>query len=233
MMQNTCKLTETLTHGYSSKSTQQELSNKYQHDRVWMIFKNILVFVLCTKVASALEGLNTYTTTCSAIPALFQEYPMYLQSRQFQPFLQGYANEFDLMRHIRLNTQVVKVSKSDDYVTTGRWTVTSRQLTPDSESYTPLHLNTLSPYKLHMKQRLRVNHSVLIKWLKTTCIRILLNSIMPSQDIQIALKDRFFIMKSNVILGKILGKSLVRIKLSLITRKDEWRIFECSIHKVD
>ena len=27
------KLTETLGHGYSSKSTQQELSNEYQHDR--------------------------------------------------------------------------------------------------------------------------------------------------------------------------------------------------------
>ena len=26
--------TETLTHGYSSDSTQPELSNKYQHDRV-------------------------------------------------------------------------------------------------------------------------------------------------------------------------------------------------------
>ena len=91
---------------------------------------------------------NLYTKY-TAKTALFQEYPMYLQSRQFQPFLQGYANEFDLMRHIRLSTQVVKVSKSDDYVTTGRWTVTSRQLTPDSESCKPLHLNTLSPYKIH------------------------------------------------------------------------------------
>ena len=30
------KLTETLANGYSSKSTQRELSNEYQHDRVWM-----------------------------------------------------------------------------------------------------------------------------------------------------------------------------------------------------
>ena len=28
------KMTETLTHGYSSESTQQELFNEYQHDRV-------------------------------------------------------------------------------------------------------------------------------------------------------------------------------------------------------
>ena len=30
----TLKMTETLAHGYSSESTQQELSNKYQHDMV-------------------------------------------------------------------------------------------------------------------------------------------------------------------------------------------------------
>ena len=28
------KMTETLAHGYSSESTQQELSNEYQHDMV-------------------------------------------------------------------------------------------------------------------------------------------------------------------------------------------------------
>ena len=28
------KMTETLAHEYSSESTHQELSNKYQHDRV-------------------------------------------------------------------------------------------------------------------------------------------------------------------------------------------------------
>ena len=34
MMQKTWKITEPLAHGYSSESTQQELSNEYQHDRV-------------------------------------------------------------------------------------------------------------------------------------------------------------------------------------------------------
>ena len=51
------KMTETLAHGYSSDSTQQELSNEYQHDMVWMIFKNLCILVLWTKVASALDGL--------------------------------------------------------------------------------------------------------------------------------------------------------------------------------
>ena len=51
-------MNETLANGYSSKSTQRELSNEYQHDRVWMFFKNIYILVLWTKVASALEGLK-------------------------------------------------------------------------------------------------------------------------------------------------------------------------------
>ena len=29
-----CKIPDTLLHGYSSERTQQELSNEYQHDRV-------------------------------------------------------------------------------------------------------------------------------------------------------------------------------------------------------
>ena len=40
-MQKTLKMTETFAPGYSSQSTQQELSNKYQHDRVYMVFRNL------------------------------------------------------------------------------------------------------------------------------------------------------------------------------------------------
>ena len=43
-------MTETLAHGYSSESTQGELSNEYKQDRVKMIFENhlnpvMLVFI--------------------------------------------------------------------------------------------------------------------------------------------------------------------------------------------
>ena len=48
-MQNNEKMTEALANGYSSESTQCELSNEYQHDRV---------SVMWTKVAPALEGLS-------------------------------------------------------------------------------------------------------------------------------------------------------------------------------
>ena len=35
------KMTETLAHEYSSESTQQEISNEYQHDTVKKFFKNL------------------------------------------------------------------------------------------------------------------------------------------------------------------------------------------------
>ena len=45
MIQQTWKLTETLAYGSSSESIPQELSNEYQHDRVYMVFKNICILV--------------------------------------------------------------------------------------------------------------------------------------------------------------------------------------------
>ena len=52
MMLKNWKMTETLANGYSSERAQQELPNEYQHDRIWMVFKNLL-----TKVVSALREL--------------------------------------------------------------------------------------------------------------------------------------------------------------------------------
>ena len=64
-MQNTWEMTETLANGYSSESTRRELSNAYQHDRVWMAFKDLCLLVLWTQVASALEGLKFKLDTCA------------------------------------------------------------------------------------------------------------------------------------------------------------------------
>ena len=49
-------MTETQANGYSSESTQLQLSNEYQHDRLTMLFKNICVLVLWMKGALALHG---------------------------------------------------------------------------------------------------------------------------------------------------------------------------------
>ena len=51
------KITETLANGYSSESTQRELSNDNQDDRVSMVFQESCILVRWTKVVSALEGI--------------------------------------------------------------------------------------------------------------------------------------------------------------------------------
>ena len=51
-------MTETLASGYSSESARRELFNEYQQSWVSVVFKDFLIFLLWTKVASALEGLK-------------------------------------------------------------------------------------------------------------------------------------------------------------------------------
>ena len=47
-----------MAHGYSSDSSQQKLTNEYQHDRVKMIYIILCFFVYWMKVTPAAEGLN-------------------------------------------------------------------------------------------------------------------------------------------------------------------------------
>ena len=51
-------MTETLPYGNSSESTQRELTNEYQQDRVKMVFQKSCLLVFWMKVASALKGLR-------------------------------------------------------------------------------------------------------------------------------------------------------------------------------
>ena len=44
-MTKSCEMSETMVNGYSSESTQPELSNEYQHYRVKMIFLFLFVFL--------------------------------------------------------------------------------------------------------------------------------------------------------------------------------------------
>ena len=53
-------MTETMANGYSSESTQQELSNEYLYDRVKMISIGFCFFVPWMKVTTAAEGLNPF-----------------------------------------------------------------------------------------------------------------------------------------------------------------------------
>ena len=55
---NPFMLTETVANGYSSDSTQRELSNEYQHDRVKMIFISFCFFVHWTKFSLSSRRVN-------------------------------------------------------------------------------------------------------------------------------------------------------------------------------
>ena len=83
-MQNTWKMTETLTHWYSSESTQRELSNEYLWDRDYMVLKNICVLVLWTKVASTLEGLKDNSTMSKTEAQLVSYGILYLNPSSYQ-----------------------------------------------------------------------------------------------------------------------------------------------------
>ena len=56
MLTKSGEMTETLAHGYIYDSTPKELSNEYQHDRVWMNFINICLLVHMAKVAQHQKG---------------------------------------------------------------------------------------------------------------------------------------------------------------------------------
>ena len=53
-----------MANGYLSDSTQRMLSIAYQYDRFKMIFIVFCLFVHCTKVPSAAEGLRPYLQVC-------------------------------------------------------------------------------------------------------------------------------------------------------------------------
>ena len=97
------KMTETLANRYSSESTQRELYNKYQHNRVKIIFIIFCFLVHWTKVTPALEGLSLksnnmfcYMHHCKksskplGICALFWDtfkYMLYLADYNFQAWM--------------------------------------------------------------------------------------------------------------------------------------------------
>ena len=53
-------MAETLAHGYSSESTLRELSNECQHDRVYVVFKNLCLPELMMQLALGLDGLMEF-----------------------------------------------------------------------------------------------------------------------------------------------------------------------------
>lgn len=48
-------------------------------------------------------------------------YPPYLPHKLFQEYLVSYAEHFQLLKHIKFNTRVLSVRKTEDHDSTGRW----------------------------------------------------------------------------------------------------------------
>ena len=58
---NNLKMTETLAYGYSSESTQRELSNEYQHEKGLYVLQQSFSFLFWMITASELEELIQVT----------------------------------------------------------------------------------------------------------------------------------------------------------------------------
>jgi len=63
-------------------------------------------------------------------------YPNYLTHWRMYEYLCSYAEHFDLNKYIQFNTDVIKISKADDYASTGRWTVEVRK---EGETESEIH----------------------------------------------------------------------------------------------
>ena len=89
-----------MANGYSSDSTQRELPNEYQHDRVRMIFIIICFFVHMKKVTSAAEGLILHK--CSTHPHWETE----SISSALHPFMPGASLDQQVssgsMKHLKI-----------------------------------------------------------------------------------------------------------------------------------
>ncbi|PVD18904.1 hypothetical protein C0Q70_21463 [Pomacea canaliculata] len=57
-----------------------------------------------------------------------KEFPNFMHNRQGLEYLQRYALNFKLDKFTRLSTEVVKVTRAADFVTSGKWTVISKNL---------------------------------------------------------------------------------------------------------
>ena len=69
-------MTETLAYRYSSESTQQELSNEYQHDRVKINFSGIITFTKknCKKGSGSLVHLPPSPSKSNTFPIYMHYY---------------------------------------------------------------------------------------------------------------------------------------------------------------
>lgn len=58
-----------------------------------------------------------------------KEYPNFMHNKHVLQYFNLYAEKFDLKKYIRFKTEVGNVKKSEDFKTSGKWSVTTRDVT--------------------------------------------------------------------------------------------------------
>lgn len=53
-----------------------------------------------------------------------KEFPVYMHNTKVMEYLDMYAKQFDMLKHIKFNTSVKTVKKSSDHDVTGKWDIT-------------------------------------------------------------------------------------------------------------
>ncbi|RUS71080.1 hypothetical protein EGW08_021158, partial [Elysia chlorotica] len=84
---------------------------------------------------NSLVSNTSKSMTCFSDFPCPASYPPFLPHYLFQEYLVKYAEHFKLLEHIKLNTRVLAVSKTEDHASTGRWRLRLRR-TDDLESVT-------------------------------------------------------------------------------------------------
>ena len=62
-------MTETLAYGYSSENTQRELSNEYQHAKIYIVFMKLCIVVIWRKVERLKNAgpISSYGTSLACL----------------------------------------------------------------------------------------------------------------------------------------------------------------------
>ena len=53
-----------------------------------------------------------------------KEFPVYMPNAKVMEYFQMYAKKFDLLKHIKFNTTVSSIKRTDDHDITGKWEIT-------------------------------------------------------------------------------------------------------------
>ncbi|KAK3594326.1 hypothetical protein CHS0354_024262 [Potamilus streckersoni] len=68
------------------------------------------------------------TFTCFSDFPIPKEYPNFMRCSHFKAYLDSYAVKFKLRNYIRFKTKIIGVKRADDFLSSGRWKVTSKHL---------------------------------------------------------------------------------------------------------